>query len=72
MRVTYDAEANSIHIGFLDIPSGEVFEDFVCEAEQLRGDVVLWLDKNGQLLGMALLNAREMVPRAFLDGVERV
>ena len=68
IRVTYDRRANAAFIYLTEIGSGEVARS----VEALPEAVLLDFDQEGRLLGIEVLNARRMLPRALLDRAERL
>jgi uncharacterized protein YuzE len=72
MRVTYDPEANAAFIYLVEIRAGEVAESAYCEAASAAGDVIADFNRDGQLLGIEVLNARATLPHTVLDRAERL
>jgi uncharacterized protein YuzE len=72
MRVTYDAEANAVYIRLTDSrPSGRNENVVWDPPEGIKAWIVSdWTE--GQLRGIEILGARELLPADFLAGAERI
>lgn len=68
IRVTYDHSANAAFIYLATIGPGKIART----VEAVPQTVLLDFDDEGRLLGIEVLNARRMLPRAFLDRAERL
>ncbi|KQQ20550.1 hypothetical protein ASF48_07915 [Rathayibacter sp. Leaf299] len=69
MRVTYDPTANAAYIMVADrIADGSAAQQLPSIATPGGlGEVILDFDEGGRLLGMEILNAREVLPGSVID-----
>ena len=68
IRVTYDRRVNAASICLTEIGPGEVAR----AVEAIPSTVVLHFDHRDRLVEIEVLNARRMLPRALLEGAERI
>ena len=71
MRVTYDSEVNAAYISLTTIGVGEARYQVPVSAEHAAGEIILDLDRDGRLIGIEVLDARQGLPEALLDGAEQ-
>lgn len=57
MRVTYDPQADALHIRFKEVPVEESDED--------KSGLILDYDADGNVIGIEILNARRQVDNPF-------
>ncbi|MEK6844196.1 MAG: DUF2283 domain-containing protein [Nanoarchaeota archaeon] len=62
MKITFDKEADAVYIEF---SSGEFASN-----KKIDNNTIIDLDKNGNILGIELLNVRERIPKNFLSSVQ--
>lgn len=68
MRLTYDPEANAAYVYLVDeINRGEVARSAVSGIELEEAAIVVDFDDQGQILGIELLNARQLLRDSVLD-----
>jgi uncharacterized protein YuzE len=67
MKVTYDAARDSAFIGFVDEARAAAVETEVCDVEFDSGAVALLLDKDGRLVGIEIMDVRNVLPPAAAD-----
>ena len=71
MRVTYDSEVNAAYISLTTIGVGEARYQVPVSAEHAAGEIILDLDRDGRLIGIEVLDARQGLPEALIDGAEQ-
>jgi len=67
LRVTYDPEANAAYIHLVPVGRGEAVRTEPVEYDG-PGGVLFDFDRAGQMIGVEILGARELLPVGFLDG----
>jgi len=69
MKITYDSSANAAYVQIVGaIDPGEAAQQIrSIETPGGRGEIVLDFDVEGRLLGLELLNAREVLPDGVLQ-----
>jgi uncharacterized protein YuzE len=72
VRITYDHEVDAAMIYLVPIATGEVADTVECGGEGPAGSIYLDLDKDGRLLGIEVLRARETLPDEVLAQAERI
>ena len=70
MRVTFDRSANAAYIFLREIGPGEAASQYLCEARQAKGMIVLDFDAKGRLIGIEILNATRALPAELLERAE--
>jgi len=74
MKITYDPEANAAYIQLVTrIAPGEASEQ-VAEIETPggKGEIILDFDSSGQLLGIEVLNAQDVLPAEVIEGATTI
>jgi uncharacterized protein YuzE len=66
MDLTYDPEANMAYIRLGQSSRGVVHSEILIQDQDLPGDLTVDLDRNGQLHGIEIFNARSFLPQAVL------
>lgn len=61
MKITFDKEADAVYIEFV---SGEFHSN-----KKIDGDTIIDLDKNGNILGIEIINASKRVSKDFLSDI---
>ena len=61
MKITFDKEADAIYIEF---SSGEFVKN-----KKIDDETIIDLDKNGNILGIKLLNVSKRISRDFLSDI---
>lgn len=61
MKITYDKEADAMYIEFQE---GEFQAN-----KKVDGDTIIDIDKNGNLLGIEILNVSKKIPKNFLSDI---
>ena len=70
MKVTYDKSANAVYIYVkATIKAGEAVKQIVVEHND---NIILDFDKNGKLLGVEVLDARETLTPELLRNAEHL
>ena len=72
MKITYDADAKAAMISLVPIAPGAVADTFECGDDTPGGSIYLDFDKDGRLLGIEVLSARETLPEELLEQAERL
>ena len=72
VKVTYDASVNAAKIYLVPIGPGEVADTFECGDDVPGGSIYLDFNKDGRLLGIEVLRARETLPEEVLEQAERI
>lgn len=62
MKITFDKEADAVYIEF---SSGEFASN-----KKIDNDTIIDLDKDGNILGIELLNVGKRIPKNFLSSVQ--
>ncbi|GAB2968374.1 DUF2283 domain-containing protein [Frigoribacterium salinisoli] len=73
MKITYDTDANAAYIQIVgSVGAGEATQQIhSIETPGGKGEIILDFDMDGRLLGLELLNAREILPeRVIQDSLE--
>ena len=72
VEITFDPEADAAYLTIVDrIEPGEAVAQVVVEDDRLRGEVILDLDEAGQLLGVEVLGASDLLRPAVLAAARR-
>jgi|APDOM4702015073_1054812.scaffolds.fasta_scaffold60449_2 uncharacterized protein YuzE len=67
LRIEYDPEANAAYIYLTaEIPAGSVSRTVCVDPREIGGMVNLDLDDEGRIIGLEVLDARQMLPRDIL------
>lgn len=67
-RITYDRSANAAYIYLNDT---QVAFTYTCDPVELKGEMVnLDFDAEGHLIGIEVLNASKLIPKALLEAAE--
>lgn len=61
MKITFDKEADAVYI---ELSSGEFFKN-----KKIDDDTIIDLDKNGNILGIELLNVSTRISKDFLSDI---
>lgn len=69
MQATYDTEANAAYVSFQPIEPGQAVEQVVIGRP--HGYVVLDFDRQGRLIGVEIVGARELLSPQMLAEAER-
>jgi uncharacterized protein YuzE len=72
VRITYDREADAATIYLVPIAPGGVADTVECGGEGPGGSIYLDFDKDGRLLGIEVLRARDTLPDEVLAQAERL
>jgi uncharacterized protein YuzE len=70
VRVTYDADSNAAMIYLVPIGPGEVATTVVGDDE--AGSVNLDFDREGRLIGIEVLRARQTLPPQVIEQAEKI
>ncbi|MFV2177950.1 DUF2283 domain-containing protein [Actinomadura sp. LOL_016] len=75
--VTYDQQANAAYIYLVDPvqatkPDLKVAHMYTCDPIKVDGMINLDFDREGQAIGIEVLDARAKLPRYLLDAAERL
>lgn len=71
-RVTFDRKANAAYIYLRDIGPGEAVTQCPVECKEVKGWIILDLDKAGRLIGIEVLEATRGLPDRVLESAERL
>lgn len=72
MRITFDPDADAAYIYIKDeLAFGEVKETHLCDVQVQGGAVILGFDKEGRLVGVEILGARQLIPSEVLASAEK-
>jgi len=73
MRVTFDPSADAAYIYLVEKGRGRsVASSQEFEPEDTGGTLILDFDRDGQLLGIEVLRARERLPAVVLEQADRL
>jgi uncharacterized protein YuzE len=68
IKVTYDRQSDAAYIYLKNnIGPGGVADTHVCEIDGLKGGINLDFDRNGQLVGIEILDAFALLPSDFFS-----
>lgn len=62
MRLKVDKESNALYF--------RLDENAIVESEEVRPGIILDFDKNGNVVGVEILNLKERAPKTELDSFE--
>ena len=68
MRVTYSPDADAAYLYLVEIGPGQVTRTQSCDVA--KGTINLDCDASGQLLGIEILDARELLPLNVIERAE--
>jgi uncharacterized protein YuzE len=71
LKVTFDPDANAAYVYLVAIGSGDAVRTEPVEYNG-PGGILLDFDRAGQMIGVEILGARELLPRRLLDGAVRL
>ncbi len=66
MNVTYDADIDSAYIELVPVHAGDAARTYACDPEEVRGQIQLDFDESGRLIGIEVLDASHLLPKALL------
>ncbi len=67
MKIDYDESADAAYISLLPIiTEGVVERTYTCNPEEVGGEINLDFDGKGRLIGIEVLDARQLLPTALL------
>jgi uncharacterized protein YuzE len=74
MKITYDSEANAAYIYLVtQIAPGEASEQVdEIETPGGKGEIILDFDSSGRLLGIEVLNAKDVLPTEVIEGATEI
>jgi uncharacterized protein YuzE len=68
VKLTYDSEADSAYVNLVeDIEHGNAIKQVVCRDDAFPQPIVIDLDAEGHVLGLAFRDASAMLPARLLD-----
>jgi uncharacterized protein YuzE len=66
MRVEYDSRIDAAYINLDTSDSGKAARTYACDPAETGGQIQLDFDDAGRLIGIEVLDASHMLPRALL------
>lgn len=68
IKVLYDPEVDAAKIYLKDIDRGESVKTYLCDPLEVNGEINLDFNKEGQLIGIEVLDASKKLPKNILEG----
>ncbi|HEU0072725.1 MAG TPA: DUF2283 domain-containing protein [Dehalococcoidia bacterium] len=66
MNLKYDAQVDAAYISLVALAAGDVKNTYACDPAEVGGQIQLDFDEAGHLVGIEILNARQLLPGALL------
>lgn len=70
MRVTYDSSVDAIYIELVSAMQDGVAKTYPCDPTEVGGMINLDFDSTGRLIGIEVLDARNLLPPEILEIAE--
>lgn len=70
IKITYDKAADAAYIFLQDIGT-DVEKTYLCDPKEINGMINLDFDKNGQLVGIEVMDASKKISKELLNSAIR-
>ena len=72
MEVEYDENSDAAYIYLKKIKPAGVAKTYLCDPREVDGMINLDFDKNGQLIGIEVIDASKKLPQEILDQAKKI
>ncbi|MFH1333928.1 MAG: DUF2283 domain-containing protein [Pseudomonadota bacterium] len=73
MNITYDQDVDAVYLSLKsNLPNNEVDKTYCCDVNEIGGIINLDFDKEGRLLGVEILGAKDKLPKEFMEHLAKL